>query len=65
LSDPSEREEAERQQLDKFLAVLAHFVGGEHRQRVLIENQIKTSMRALQERWREELQTMCFRVPDD
>jgi GTPase SAR1 family protein len=52
LSDPSEHEEGLKDSnFDKFLAVLAHFVGGEQAQRELIENQIKTSMRALRERW--------------
>jgi hypothetical protein len=61
LSDPSEHEEGLKDSnFDKFLAVLAHFVGGEHRQRELIENQIKTSMRAPRSGGREELQTMCF-----
>jgi ribosomal protein S2 len=35
----------------KFLVVFKHFVGGEQAQRELIENQIKTSMRAPRERW--------------
>jgi GTPase SAR1 family protein len=52
LSDPSEQEEGLKDSnFDKFLAVLEHFVGGEQAQREVIENQIKTSMRALLERW--------------
>jgi hypothetical protein len=52
LSDPSEHEEGLKDSnFDKVLAVLEHFVGGDHRQRELIETQIKTSMRALRERW--------------
>jgi hypothetical protein len=65
LSDPSEHEEGLKDSnFDKFLS-LAHFVGGEHRQRELIESQIKTSMRAPRSGGREELQTMCFPLPDD
>jgi GTPase SAR1 family protein len=52
LSDPSEHEEGLKDSnFDKVLAVLEHFVGGEHRQREIIESQIKTSMRALREGW--------------
>jgi GTPase SAR1 family protein len=52
LSDPSEHKEGLKDSnFDKFLTVLEHFVGGEQAQRELIENQIKTSMRALRERW--------------
>jgi GTPase SAR1 family protein len=52
LSDPSEHKEGlQDSNFHKFLAVLEHFVGGEQTQRELIENQIKTSMRALREGW--------------